>query len=107
MLRTGSNLWSGNPLDLEANAVPMEPTRHKSEAFNTICTASGYLTQMSAYVELVMFKTQNTSCKTVQTHTLGRTRTWPSGADFQHKLWGPKEELQTTAQFIKSIHLQI
>ena len=41
------------------------------------------------------------------THTPERTRLWPSGADFQDKLWGSKEELRTTAQFIKNIHLQI
>ena len=41
------------------------------------------------------------------TDTLERTGLWPSGADFRHKLWGSKEEIQTTAQFIKYIHLQI
>ena len=41
------------------------------------------------------------------THTPQRTRLWPSGADFRDKLWGSKEELRTTAQFIKNIHLQI
>ena len=41
------------------------------------------------------------------THTLERTRMWPSGADFRDKLWRSKEELQITAQFFKNIYLQI
>ena len=61
---------------------------------------------MSSPVELVS-KTQNTYTTVHPTHTLERTRLWPSGADFLDKLWGPKQELQTTAQFIKNIHLQI
>ena len=47
------------------------------------------------------------SLQNCPTHTLERTRLWPSGFDFQDKLWGFKEELRTTAQFIKNVHLQI
>ena len=62
------------------------------------CTASGCLTQMSAHLELES-KTQNTSCQDCPTHTLERTRLWPSGADFRDKLWGSKEELQNYCPF--------
>ena len=60
---------------------------------------------MRVHVELVS-KTKNTFYKTVQL-TLKRIHLWPSGADFRDKLWGHKEELQTTVQYIKNTHLQI
>ena len=32
---------------------------------------------------------------------MGNSGLWPSGADFRGKLWGSKEELQTTAKRIR------
>ena len=48
-----------------------------------------------------------TGVQTAQPTHSKEHRLWPSGAVFRDKLWGSKEELQATAQFIKNIHLQI
>ena len=49
---------------------------------------------------------QNTSCKTVQPTHSKEDACGHLGLTSGDKLWGSKEEFQTTAQFIKNIHLQ-
>ena len=48
-----SNLWSWNPLDLEADALPIEPSRpHGTYGIHQRCTYGGYL--RCTYIHIIL-----------------------------------------------------